>query len=432
MAFSSHHPELSLFQQTVREKDEEFYKTFPAAHLAALQQQDPHAQIWRPELNHGECLPGYGFQLDTVDSLHYSYLSAHDHIQPQPFSQSSLSDAVEPSSLVYQQAPLHSEHHAAYATPRGSPPQLDNESFLSATPLPPHITPSALDIPHQHQYLPSPVTDSLPSPDTSSDPATSFHTSYQSISPSSPIHQEPLAPLSPPAMAQAYTRDLNAVRNEYEQQPFFVDQQAPPPNTSSGGSRPSRRKSRDASSRSQHRHSPPYPRPHSLTHRSGGSRSSSTNMAWTPSPPTATSSMVMHSSVGAGTFLHTAGTPQAPAPVIVPQSSSPPALSGKRNPEKKPALACVFCRGRKIACGPPSKDGDGKTCNQCERRSLRCEYPTESRRGMRKKPSSSNTPGSPSTPTSGTPKSTNNVNATSSLKLNTDPETPKTATNKKR
>ncbi|KAF8877622.1 hypothetical protein BD779DRAFT_1448421, partial [Infundibulicybe gibba] len=51
--------------------------------------------------------------------------------------------------------------------------------------------------------------------------------------------------------------------------------------------------------------------------------------------------------------------------------------------KKPPKLACLFCRGRKIACGPPRLGS--KTCNQCQRRSLMCEYPLESRRGMRKK-----------------------------------------------
>ncbi|KAJ7282614.1 hypothetical protein C8J57DRAFT_1295844, partial [Mycena rebaudengoi] len=54
---------------------------------------------------------------------------------------------------------------------------------------------------------------------------------------------------------------------------------------------------------------------------------------------------------------------------------------------KKPPLACLFCRGRKIACGPPvggSVESVG-SCNQCQRRALKCEYPAESRRGMRKK-----------------------------------------------
>ncbi|KIM40163.1 hypothetical protein M413DRAFT_172756 [Hebeloma cylindrosporum] len=60
-------------------------------------------------------------------------------------------------------------------------------------------------------------------------------------------------------------------------------------------------------------------------------------------------------------------------------------LPSKRQLEKKPPLACLFCRGRKIACGPPMPGSPDKTCNQCQRRSLRCEYPAESRRGMRKK-----------------------------------------------
>ncbi|KAJ7678673.1 hypothetical protein B0H17DRAFT_1078023 [Mycena rosella] len=54
-----------------------------------------------------------------------------------------------------------------------------------------------------------------------------------------------------------------------------------------------------------------------------------------------------------------------------------------RDRDKKPPLACLFCRGRKIACGPPQPGAGG--CNQCQRRSLKCEYPAESRRGMRKK-----------------------------------------------
>ncbi|KAI6001700.1 hypothetical protein F5J12DRAFT_684288, partial [Pisolithus orientalis] len=53
--------------------------------------------------------------------------------------------------------------------------------------------------------------------------------------------------------------------------------------------------------------------------------------------------------------------------------------------DKKPALACLFCRGRKIACGPPPPGTKEKTCNQCARRHLKCEYPLESRRGMRKR-----------------------------------------------
>ncbi|KAG7439577.1 uncharacterized protein BT62DRAFT_696863 [Guyanagaster necrorhizus] len=62
----------------------------------------------------------------------------------------------------------------------------------------------------------------------------------------------------------------------------------------------------------------------------------------------------------------------------------------KRAVGKKPSLACLFCRGRKIACGPPLPGSTDKTCNQCQRRSLKCEFPRESRRGMRKKKAESN------------------------------------------
>lgn len=58
----------------------------------------------------------------------------------------------------------------------------------------------------------------------------------------------------------------------------------------------------------------------------------------------------------------------------------------KDPPPKKPALACLFCRKRKIACGPPPPNSKDKTCNQCVRRKQVCEYPTESRRGIRKVP----------------------------------------------
>ncbi|KAL5523468.1 hypothetical protein ACEPAG_7641 [Sanghuangporus baumii] len=56
----------------------------------------------------------------------------------------------------------------------------------------------------------------------------------------------------------------------------------------------------------------------------------------------------------------------------------------KLSTEKKtpPKMACHFCRNRKIACGA-SKCGDPTICNQCERRNIRCIFPTMSRRGMR-------------------------------------------------
>jgi hypothetical protein len=48
------------------------------------------------------------------------------------------------------------------------------------------------------------------------------------------------------------------------------------------------------------------------------------------------------------------------------RSSSPRAsvspIPAKRSLNKKPPLACLFCRARKIACGPPPPGSNGKTC----------------------------------------------------------------------
>ncbi|KAG8727898.1 hypothetical protein FRC10_005487 [Ceratobasidium sp. 414] len=73
-----------------------------------------------------------------------------------------------------------------------------------------------------------------------------------------------------------------------------------------------------------------------------------------------------------------------PAPVT-PSSQAETKKDGPPSP-KKPALACFFCRKRKIACGPPPPDSPDRTCNQCMRRKQICDYPAESRRGIRKTP----------------------------------------------
>jgi hypothetical protein len=71
---------------------------------------------------------------------------------------------------------------------------------------------------------------------------------------------------------------------------------------------------------------------------------------------------------------------------------------------ENPRLACFFCRGRKIACGPAERSTSGGSCryvlchssassltmlsipiSQCVRRSLKCEYPTNLKRGHRRR-----------------------------------------------
>jgi len=62
----------------------------------------------------------------------------------------------------------------------------------------------------------------------------------------------------------------------------------------------------------------------------------------------------------------------------------PPKPSERKSPakKKKPVMACLFCRVRKIACAPPVPGGLETRCNQCARRDIACEYPKESRRGQ--------------------------------------------------
>jgi len=44
---------------------------------------------------------------------------------------------------------------------------------------------------------------------------------------------------------------------------------------------------------------------------------------------------------------------------------------------RKPFVACVYCRGRKIACHPPTTGFDNR-CGQCARRNRKCEFTHES------------------------------------------------------
>ncbi|OBZ71061.1 hypothetical protein A0H81_09404 [Grifola frondosa] len=68
----------------------------------------------------------------------------------------------------------------------------------------------------------------------------------------------------------------------------------------------------------------------------------------------------------------TPGPLQPPLPTLV-----------EDTPKKPLTLACFFCRKRKIACQSPPPGSIDRTCNQCARRNLKCEYPVVSRRGIR-------------------------------------------------
>ncbi|EKM54874.1 uncharacterized protein PHACADRAFT_259035 [Phanerochaete carnosa HHB-10118-sp] len=77
--------------------------------------------------------------------------------------------------------------------------------------------------------------------------------------------------------------------------------------------------------------------------------------------------------------------PYTEATIAIPARRSPPLVEDA--PKKPLTLACFFCRKRKIACGSPPPGKKDRTCNQCARRNLRCEYPVNSRRGTRQRES---------------------------------------------
>ncbi|KZT18848.1 hypothetical protein NEOLEDRAFT_1142826 [Neolentinus lepideus HHB14362 ss-1] len=73
-----------------------------------------------------------------------------------------------------------------------------------------------------------------------------------------------------------------------------------------------------------------------------------------------------------------------PVPGVMLEQTFTLELNIPKKDDKKPVMACLFCRERKIACGPPPPDSEDRTCKQCKRRRQECKYPTESFRGQRR------------------------------------------------
>ncbi|KAH9024531.1 hypothetical protein EDB84DRAFT_1506581 [Lactarius hengduanensis] len=98
--------------------------------------------------------------------------------------------------------------------------------------------------------------------------------------------------------------------------------------------------------------------------------------------PTASSSF-SSSDIGTPTSsihldMNAASPSQVPAPAsaLNPMTGVLKLPSRNRSARHKARMACLFCRERKIACKAPPEGSADRTCNQCERRSRKCEYPT--------------------------------------------------------
>lgn len=72
-----------------------------------------------------------------------------------------------------------------------------------------------------------------------------------------------------------------------------------------------------------------------------------------------------------------------PGPIRLPLRNDDTGSGDKAKVCRAQHLACFFCRRRKIACVAPQTNDPNRTCNQCERRGLRCSFPVKSYRGLR-------------------------------------------------
>ncbi|KAH9836479.1 uncharacterized protein C8Q71DRAFT_43961 [Rhodofomes roseus] len=97
-----------------------------------------------------------------------------------------------------------------------------------------------------------------------------------------------------------------------------------------------------------------------------------------PGPPSAPNAP------GPSPFMY---SPTSARPVGVVELSGAPSTQAivRRSAKRTTAIACFFCRKRKIACGGPLAGSSGRTCVQCKRRNQPCEYPESrsNRHGLR-------------------------------------------------
>ncbi|KAF8200851.1 hypothetical protein BJ912DRAFT_1054320 [Pholiota molesta] len=325
---------MATFAEAQREQDEIFYATFPDARKALA--DDTTVFVYQPT----DCI--YAPPVE----LHYDYGGQYEYEYQYP-----------PSTL-------------AVTTPVAGPSNYPGASTLAAasTSLE-HLR--ELHVQHDHPALAPLRTPPL-------------QQAYYIPHPEGHLRQDTAGHHQQPAQHQLHALP-NPRRNSHPYTQSPVDAYSPtghfsiPPNTPSDLSAASPRsdnedfgesivrRGRPALTRGvptprSGRQQPEYPA-RSLTHPQQSAR----GLSWDPQS-------------------HAGEIPDASVP-LPPQRLSP--LPSKRILEKKPPLACLFCRGRKIACGPPLPGSTDKTCNQCQRRSLTCEYPAESRRGMRKKKTAS-------------------------------------------
>ncbi|EDR05345.1 uncharacterized protein LACBIDRAFT_303218 [Laccaria bicolor S238N-H82] len=320
---------LSLFAQTLRETDEEFYTTFPQARAARQAQIDA-------QLNHGHGpAENYGFG----EGICYE---APPSLQPSPHHDSMQ---VECRSLYYDYASIQSM--AIHPT---TPSQnLDSKQFNQAEQLYQFYAPPLESRPDLNTY---PQVNQVPSPTQSQ------HCSYPCCKSKSHVVDHIVSDAPAPGKFRQTISTRTEVPPPFDPTPQYRTVAEPAWPNSPASTTPTRRHRmvQEPTVRVTSRDHPPHVYARRQSDYQTHAPSSRHTFVWRA-----------HRSVSPRPLM-----PLTPLPIKCPA-------------EKKPPLACLFCRRRKIACGAPIPGSKDKTCNQCQRRSLRCEYPLESRRGMRKK-----------------------------------------------
>ncbi|KAF8644822.1 hypothetical protein AX16_008279 [Volvariella volvacea WC 439] len=382
---------LSAFQRTMIEEDKRFYATFPQARQA-LQTHGGALNPWGFVSSPFHYATGFYFNVSDAsdDSLPSASSSStiaipspplasplvhYSNSEGEPMVQESPSYNLVPSDPYvrydyYQEASSPITHMPI--SPANDVPSSSTSTLAGAILENPRWTESPIpietpqhlshlveqyhhhhdtfsDSTHQvHSFLPDGQAQSQPSVDFLSTPA-SPQSPYQHQASSSETQftEEPSS--SWPSQVQDPSQGVLAPAPRYytsDAQILHEASSTPTASTSTASAGSPQISTHASTSSGVHRH--PRRQSRMVSPHSHSPMSKRMSLRRTPSPRTRSIGAIPDAGIAADCG---AGAAQPPSP-----------QSGKRQQDKKPPLACLFCRGRKIACGPPVPGSKEKTC----------------------------------------------------------------------
>ncbi|EDR05507.1 uncharacterized protein LACBIDRAFT_329840 [Laccaria bicolor S238N-H82] len=297
---------LSLFAQTLRETDEEFYATFPQARAARQAQIDA-------QLNHGHGpAENYGFG----EGICYEPPRS---LQPSPHRDSMQ---VEYPNLYYDYA----SNQSMAVHPTTPSQNLDSQQSNQPVQINQFYTPPPESRPDLNTFQ---QVNQLRSPTQSQ------HCSYPCCKIQSHVVDRIMSAPSP-AKFQCTISTITEVPPPFDPTPQYCTMAEPAWPNSPASMTPTRR----------HRTALQKPTVR-VTSRDHPPRVHARQSDYQTHAPSSHHTLVWRA--------HRSVSPRPLMPLT--------ALPIKCPAEKKPPLACLFCRGRKIACGAPIPGSKDKTCN---------------------------------------------------------------------